>query len=58
MNFKILFNIFIDNVEKVMKHTLKFPGDTKLEVTVSMLEGRAAIQKVLGQLRNGSTGTL
>ena len=59
MNFKILFNIFINDVEEVMKYALlEFAGDTKLEVTVNTLEGRAAIQKDLSQLRNGPTRTL
>lgn len=55
MNFKILSNIFINDLEEVTKHSLlKFAGDIKLGVTANMLEDRAAVQKDLSRLRHGT----
>ena len=47
----VLFDIFVGNMESGIKSTFsKFADDTKLSITVIMLEGRDAIQRDLGRL--------
>ena len=53
-----LFNIFINDLEKVMEHTVINTADgTKLAgaqmEAVNMFSGRAAIQRDLGRLEEG-----
>jgi len=47
----VLFDIFVGNMESGIKSTFsKFADDTKLSITVIMLEGRDAIQRDLGRV--------
>lgn len=47
----ILFNIFANDLEQLMEHTLTKPvDDTRVGGTVDRLEGRAAIQKDRNEL--------
>jgi len=47
----VLFDIFVGNLESGSKCTFsKFADDTKLSITVIMLEGRDALQRDLGRV--------
>jgi len=47
----VLFDIFVGNMESGIKSTFsKFADDTKLSITVIMLEGRDALQRDLGRV--------